>query len=123
MADGILGLGSSGSVDLSSELITKLKTAESKSVLDPITTNKEDTQAELDALTEIQTMVSELLDLVDKCLILDINDRQSSLAQLQKVLLTPPASGIPKHPEKNEPTTTNDDPGLLGGLKNLFRRK
>ena len=65
MADGILGLGSSGSVDLSSELITKLKTAESKSVLDPITTDKEDTQAELDALTEIQTMVSELLDLVD----------------------------------------------------------
>jgi flagellar hook-associated protein 2 len=65
MADGILGLGSSGSVDLSSELITKLKTAESTSVLDPITTNKEDTQAELDALAEIQTMVSELLDLVD----------------------------------------------------------
>ena len=65
MADGILGLGSSGSVDLNSELITKLKTAESKSVLDPITTNKEDTQAQLDALTEIQTMVSELLDLVD----------------------------------------------------------
>ena len=65
MADGILGLGSSGSVDLSSELITKLKTAESKSVLDPITTNKEDTQAELDALAEIQTMVSDLLDLVD----------------------------------------------------------
>ena len=65
MADGILGLGSSGSVDLSSELITKLKTAESKSVLDPITANKEDTQAELDALAEIQTMVSELLDLVD----------------------------------------------------------
>ena len=28
MAEGILGLGSSGSVDLSSELITKLKTAE-----------------------------------------------------------------------------------------------
>ncbi|QKE28728.1 flagellar filament cap protein FliD [Arcobacter acticola] len=65
MADGILGLGSSGSVDLSSELITKLKTAESTSVLDPITTDKEDTQAELDALAEIQTMVSELLDLVD----------------------------------------------------------
>ncbi len=65
MADGILGLGSSGSVDLSSELITKLKTAESKSVLDPISTNKEDTQAELDALAEIQTMVSDLLDLVD----------------------------------------------------------
>lgn len=65
MADGILGLGSSGSVDLSSELITKLKTAESTAVLDPITEEKEDTQAELDALGEIQTMVSELLDLVD----------------------------------------------------------
>lgn len=65
MADGILGLGSSGSVDLNSELITKLKTAESTAVLDPITEEKEDTQAELDALGEIQTMVSELLDLVD----------------------------------------------------------
>ena len=65
MADGILGLGSSGSVDLSSELITKLKTAESTSVLDPITTEKEDTQKEIDALDEIQTMISELLDLVD----------------------------------------------------------
>lgn len=65
MAEGILGLGSSGSVDLSSELITKLKTAESTSILDPITASQEETQAELDALSEIQTMVSELLDLVD----------------------------------------------------------
>ena len=65
MADGILGLGSSGSVDLSSELITKLKTAESTATLDPITEEIEDTQAELDALTEIETMVLELLDLVD----------------------------------------------------------
>ncbi|MBD3830714.1 MAG: flagellar hook protein FliD, partial [Arcobacter sp.] len=64
MADGILGLGSSGSVDLSSELITKLKTAESTATLDPITEEIEDTQAELDALTEIETMVLELLDLV-----------------------------------------------------------
>ena len=65
MADGILGLGSSGSVDLNSELITKLKTAESTATLDPITEEIEDTQAELDALTEIETMVLELLDLVD----------------------------------------------------------
>ena len=65
MADGILGLGSSGSVDLSSELITKLKTAESTSILDPIKTEQEDTQAEIDALSKIQTMVLELLDLVD----------------------------------------------------------
>ena len=64
MADGILGLGTSGSVDLSSELLTKLKTAESTSVLDPITAEKEDTQAEIDALDEIQTMVTEFLDLV-----------------------------------------------------------
>jgi flagellar hook-associated protein 2 len=64
MADGILGLGTSGSVDLSSELLTKLKTAESTSVLDPITAQKEDTQAEIDALDEIQTMVTEFLDLV-----------------------------------------------------------
>jgi len=64
MADGILGLGSSGSVDLSSELLTKLKTAESTSILDPITAEKEDTQAEIDALDKIQTMVTELLDLV-----------------------------------------------------------
>ncbi|MDX9901765.1 MAG: flagellar filament capping protein FliD [Aliarcobacter sp.] len=64
MADGILGLGSSGSVDLSSELLTKLKTAESTSVLDPITAEKEDTQAEIDALDEIQTMTLEFLDLV-----------------------------------------------------------
>ncbi len=65
MADGILGLGTSGSVDLSSDLITKLKTAESTSILDPITDEIDDTQAELDALTEIETMVLELLDLVD----------------------------------------------------------
>ena len=65
MADGILGLGSSGSVDLSSELITKLKTAESTSILDPIKIEQEDTQTEIDALSKIQTMVLELLDLVD----------------------------------------------------------
>ena len=65
MATATLGLGTSGSTDLSSELITKLKTAESTSVLNPITTEKEDTQKEIDALDEIQTMISELLDLVE----------------------------------------------------------
>lgn len=64
MASGILGLGSSGSLDLNSELLTKLKTAESTSVLDPITAEQEDTQAEIDALDEVQTMVTDLLDLV-----------------------------------------------------------
>ncbi len=65
MADGILGLGTSGSTDLSSELITKLKTAETTAVLDPITADQEDTQAEIDAVDAIQTMVTELLDLVE----------------------------------------------------------
>lgn len=64
MASGILGLGSSGSADLSSELLTKLKTAESTDVLDPITAEQEDTQTEIDALNEVQTMVTDLLDLV-----------------------------------------------------------
>lgn len=64
MSSGILGLGSSGSTDLNSELITKLKTAESTAVLDPITEEKDETQAELDALTEIETMVTDFLDLV-----------------------------------------------------------
>lgn len=59
-----LGLGSSGSTSLSSELITKLKTAESTSVLDPITADKEDTQTEIDAVDAIQTMITDLLDLV-----------------------------------------------------------
>jgi flagellar hook-associated protein 2 len=64
MADGILGLGSSGSLDLNSELLTKLKTAESTSILDPITAEEEDTQAEIDAVNEIQTMVTDFLDIV-----------------------------------------------------------
>ena len=63
MASGVLGLGSSGSSDLNSELIAKLKTAESTSVLDPIKTEEEDTQTEIDALDKIQTMVTEFLDL------------------------------------------------------------
>ena len=65
MANGILGLGTSGSSDLSSELITKLKTAESTAILDPITEDKEETQAEIDAVDAIQTMVTDLLDLVE----------------------------------------------------------
>lgn len=64
MSSGILGLGSSGSADLSSELLTKLKTAESTDVLDPITAEQEDTQAEIDAVDAVQTMVTDLLDLV-----------------------------------------------------------
>ena len=65
MSSGILGLGTSGSTDLSSELITKLKTAETTSILDPITEEKDDTQTELDALSEIEDKITELLELVE----------------------------------------------------------
>lgn len=65
MADGILGLGSSGSLDLSQELLDSLKTAESTSILDPITTNIEDTQSELEAVEEIQVMTNELLEIIE----------------------------------------------------------
>ena len=65
MSNAVLGLGSSGSTGLSSDLITKLKTAETTAVLDPITAEQEDTQAEIDALDAVQTMITELLDLVD----------------------------------------------------------
>ena len=61
MATATLGLGTSGSNDLSSELITKLKTAESTSVLDPITKQKTNTQTQIDALTQVQTKISDLL--------------------------------------------------------------
>lgn len=65
MADGILGLGSSGSVDLSSELIEKLKTAESESILDPITEEIEETEAEIEAVDEIASKIDELLEVVE----------------------------------------------------------
>ena len=64
MSNAVLGLGSSGSTSLNSDLITKLKTAESTATLDPITTQKTNTQAELDALTAIESKVTSLLDLV-----------------------------------------------------------
>jgi flagellar hook-associated protein 2 len=63
MADGVLGLGSSGSSDLNSELIAKLKAADSTSILDPIKTEEEDTQTQIDAVDKIQSMVTEFLDL------------------------------------------------------------
>ncbi len=64
MANAVLGLGTSGSTGLNSELITKLKTAESTAVLDPITAEQEDTQEEIDAESAVQTKITELLELV-----------------------------------------------------------
>lgn len=62
----------------------------------------------------------ELLNLVDSCLILDIHERQSSLATLQKVLLTLPVAGIPKSISQIKKSKGS---GLLDSLKNLFWRK
>lgn len=61
MADGILGLGSSGSTGLSQELIDKLKDAEATAKIEPIETDLEDWDLELEKITEIETKVSELL--------------------------------------------------------------
>lgn len=65
MADGILGLGSTGSVDLNQDLIDKLKEAETTATVDPISTRIEDQQAEIDAVDEITTKITELLDIVE----------------------------------------------------------
>ena len=75
MADGILGLGTSGSTDLSSELITKLKTAESTSVLDPITADQEDNQSEIDALDE--PVVAEPQSIVEDTILLQEEQRET----------------------------------------------
>ncbi|MDD2698299.1 MAG: flagellar filament capping protein FliD [Arcobacteraceae bacterium] len=64
MADGILGLGSSGSTGLSQELIDKLKTAEAKSKVDPYTTKLETWDKELEKITEIETKTKELLSAI-----------------------------------------------------------
>ena len=61
MADGILGLGSSGSTGLSQEHIDKLKAAEAKAKIDPYTTKLETWDKELEKITEIETKTQELL--------------------------------------------------------------
>lgn len=61
MAEGVLGLGSSGSTGLNQELIDKLKSAEAKARVEPITTQLEDWDSELEKITEIETKVSEFL--------------------------------------------------------------
>jgi len=69
MADGILGLGTGNSVELSQALIDKLKKAESKARIDPltkqidkITSVEKGKEGEEYVFTEIQKKVSDLLD-------------------------------------------------------------
>ncbi|WP_320034043.1 flagellar filament capping protein FliD [Halarcobacter sp.] len=66
MADGILGLGSSGSVDLSQDLLDKLKEAESKAYITPIENNQEDLQATMDAVDEVTTKLDEFLSIMEE---------------------------------------------------------
>jgi flagellar hook-associated protein 2 len=61
MADGILGLGSTGAAGLSQELIDKLKAAEAKGKVDPYTTKLETWDKELEKITAIEAKVVELL--------------------------------------------------------------
>jgi flagellar hook-associated protein 2 len=65
MAEGILGLGSSGSTGLSQELIDKLKTTEAKAKVDVYDTKLEDWDKELEKIDAINVKINELLTAVD----------------------------------------------------------
>jgi flagellar hook-associated protein 2 len=62
MAEGILGLGSSGSTGLSTELIEKLKNAERKAQVEPIETRITDWDTEVEQFGEIEAKINELLE-------------------------------------------------------------
>ncbi len=62
MAEGILGLGSSGASSLNQELLDKLKEAERKSTVEPVENDLEDWTAEDEKFQEIVTKANELLD-------------------------------------------------------------
>jgi flagellar hook-associated protein 2 len=61
MAEGILGLGSSGANGLTQELIDKLKTAETKAQIEPYSTSLENWETELEKIDAINVKVTELL--------------------------------------------------------------
>ncbi|MFA7090746.1 MAG: flagellar filament capping protein FliD [Arcobacteraceae bacterium] len=61
MADGVLGLGSSGSTGLSMELIEKLKSAERKAQVEPIETRITNWDTEVEQFGEIEVKINELL--------------------------------------------------------------
>jgi len=66
MAEGILGLGSSGASGLNQELIDKLKAAEAKGKVDIFDEKLEDWDKELEKIDEINVKINELLTAVDK---------------------------------------------------------
>lgn len=66
MADGVLGLGSSGSTGLSMELIEKLKSAERKAQVEPIETRITDWDTEVEQFAEFTAKKNELLEAAKK---------------------------------------------------------
>ena len=64
MAEGILGLGSEGSASLNQELIDQLKEKESESKVQPIETQLEDIQLEIEIVDEIEAKTLELLETI-----------------------------------------------------------
>ena len=66
MADGILGLGSSGSVDLNQDLIDQLKEAETTAYVEPINSDIEETELEIEAVDEISAKIDEFLAVVER---------------------------------------------------------
>ncbi|MFA7083164.1 MAG: flagellar filament capping protein FliD [Arcobacteraceae bacterium] len=62
MAEGILGLGSSGSAGLSMELIEKLKNAERKGQVDPIEKRIENWDTEVEQFGEIEAKINDILN-------------------------------------------------------------
>jgi flagellar hook-associated protein 2 len=65
MAEGILGLGSSGSTGLSQEMIDKLKAAEEKAYVEPFDDDLENWDLELEKITEIESLVSSFQSAVE----------------------------------------------------------
>jgi len=64
MAEGILGLGSSGAASLNQDLIDKLKTAERKSTVEPLETSLESIVTEKEVFTTIDDKVNEVLEAI-----------------------------------------------------------
>ena len=62
MAEGMLGLGSSGSTGLSQDFIDKLKAGDTKAKIDPYVTKLETWDKELEKIDEINLKTMELLD-------------------------------------------------------------
>jgi flagellar hook-associated protein 2 len=91
MAEGILGLGSSGSLGLSQELIDKLKGAERRARVEPIETKLEKWDSELEKFGEIEEKVNALLAAVAK---LDLYNNKGTNAFEQIVANTSGTSAM-----------------------------